>query len=354
MTKELLTNTQSKAVLDRFPLELEFSRQADRFGELLQSAKHILISSTLTSDGDSVGAQLGILNLIHNLRRNKPVKVTLVNESPVPHRYAFLEHSDQIMSWSDWKATSAPRDFDLGIVLDGGTERTGSPRELFDNLPSVLVDHHAVGSRLVYASKLLDLEASSTCEIVYSLFEHFGVPVSAKAAEAIYVGMIFDTGFFKHSLTRPKTHVVAAELIATGINFSEIADRAILERSWSGQLLLRKLLQNMQRSNCGRVIHSAWSQSELTEIQFKDGDQEGMINQMYYTDTAQVVALFVEHSPTQVKISFRSKGAMNVAEFARSLNPDGGGHIRASGCTLDGSLSQVRQQVVEKLIQALS
>jgi len=353
MTKELLKKTQSKAVLDRFPMSDEFRREADRFGELLQSAKHILISSTVTSDGDSVGAQLGILNLIHSMRRSSPVKVTLVNESPVPHRYAFLENSNLIVSWSDWSSKKQKADFDLGIVLDGGTERTGSPRELFENLPTVLVDHHAVGSRLVYASKLLDQEASSTCEIVYSLFEYFGMPVSSKAAEAIYVGMIFDTGFFKHSLTTPKTHMVAAELIATGIDFSDIADRAILERSWSGQLLLQKLLLNMQKSACGRVIHSSWSQKELDEIQFKDGDQEGMINQMYYTDTAQVVALFVEQSPTQVKISFRSKGAVNVAEFARSLNPDGGGHVRASGCTLDGSLNQVRAEVVAKLLKAL-
>ena len=279
--------------------------------------------------------------------------MTLVNESPVPQRYAFLENAHEIISWSDWQAKKQGKDFDFGIVLDGGTERTGSPRELFDNLPTVLVDHHAVGSRLVYASKLLDQEASSTCEIVYSLFEYFGIPVNAKAAESLYVGMIFDTGFFKHSLTKPKTHLVAAELIATGIDFSDVADRAILERSWSGQLLLRKLLQNMERTNCGRVIHSSWSQKELDEIQFKDGDQEGMINQMYYTDTAQVVTLFVEQSPSVVKVSFRSKGTVNVAEFARSLNPDGGGHVRASGCTLDGNLTQVRADVVAKLLKAL-
>ncbi len=340
------------AVLDRFPLSSEFQAEADRFLALVKSAKHILISSTVTSDGDSVGAQLGILHLIRALRSDAPPKITLVNESEVPERYRFLACSEEIVSWEAYQ--KRPKEtYDLGIVLDGGIERTGSSKILFENLPCVLVDHHTVGSRLSYASKLLDIEASSTCEIVYSLFEYFKLPVSPKLAEILYVGLIFDTGFFKHSLTKPKTHYVAAELIGTGIDFSDVADRAILQRSWSGQLLLTKLLVNMQKTPCGRVVHSEWSQKELDEIQFKDGDQEGMINQMYYTDTAEVVALFVEQADKHVKVSFRSKGKINVAEFARSLNPDGGGHVRASGCTLEGKLSDVRAEVVKKLLKVL-
>lgn len=355
MTKKL-----SGPVLGRFPLnqssnERNFIKEADRFLELVQSAKRILISSTLTSDGDSIGAQLGIYHLIRKLLGSQSPEIWMIDESPVPDRYRFLDSADQIMSWAEWKSRNLDLAFDLGIVLDGGIERTGSVRDLFEKIPNnILVDHHQVGSRLKYESTLLDLDSSSTCEIVYLLYEIFGVPLDREVAAILYVGIIFDTGFFKHSLTKPRTHYVASELIATGINFSEIADRAILERTWSGQLLLQKLLNNMERSSCGRVIHSSWSQKELEEIQFKDGDQEGMINQMYYTDTAQVVALFVEQSSQQVKISFRSKGAVNVAEFARQLHPEGGGHVRAAGCLVSGSLHEVRQQVVQKLLKSLA
>jgi phosphoesterase RecJ-like protein len=342
-------------VLKQWPLPKAFQKEAEKFRKHVKTANHILISSTLTSDGDSVGAQLGILHLIRLLRGKKKVKITVINQSEVPSRYSFLKGASEILGWSQWERqrSSSRGDFDYGIVLDGGIERTGDVRGLFDGLKTALVDHHAIGSRLSYAANLLDLEASSTCEIVYSLYEHFKIPIDRSIAEILYVGIIFDTGFFKHSLTKPKTHVVASQLIRTGFDFSEVADRAILERSWSGQMLLRKLLENMKKTTCSRVVHSSWSKKELEEIAFKDGDQEGMINQMYYTDTAQVVALFVEHGSSEVKISFRSKGKVNVAEFARQLNPDGGGHVRASGCTLPGELQVVREQVIAKLLKLL-
>jgi phosphoesterase RecJ-like protein len=325
-----------------------------RLQALIQGANTILISSTLTSDGDSIGGQLGLKEIVRQIGGDDK-NVWIVDESPVPERYTFLSGSDQILSWEDFQKLKVKPSFDLGITCDGGVERTGVVAELFQGIPhKVLVDHHAVGSQKTYDATLLDLEVSSTCELVYLIFEELGLTVDASLAEALYVGIVFDTGFFKHSLTKPRTHHVAAQLIAHGINFSKISDRAILERTWEAQLLLRQLLGNMIRSDDGRVILSHWSAAELKEIGFKDGDQEGMINQLYYTDTAEVVALITELEPGDLKVSFRSKGQLNVAELARSLNPEGGGHVRAAGCSLRMQLFDARDLILKSVQSRLA
>lgn len=341
-------------VLDVFPFDSNLRKEAEKFQSLAQSAQGILISSTLTSDGDSIGAQLGMLSLLKALRKQGDQDIWIVDQSPVPQRYQFLKGSEKILDIDSFRALKNKPTFDLGITCDGGTERTGDVAEYFSKIPKVvLVDHHAVGSDRSYDSRMLDLNVSSTCELVYLLHEFFNVEVTKELAEALYVGIVFDTGFFKHSLTKPHTHLVAAHLISTGIDFSKISDRAILERSWEAQLLLKQMLDNMQRLSDGKIILSHWSKNELDQIPFKDGDQEGMINQLYYTDSAEVVVLMTEKVEGDVKVSFRSKGKVNVAELARRLHPEGGGHVRAAGCSLALSLEEARKLILSELRDAL-
>src|SRR5690606_6978648 len=109
-------------------------------------------------------------------------------------------------------------------------------------------------------------------------------------------------------------------------------DRTLLDRSWGAQQLLRLLLRNMEVSAGGRLISSYWPLADLEALDLKDGDHEGMINQLYCTEGIEVAVLFVEKNSKEVKLSFRSKGNFNVAAFARSIDPNVGGHVRAAGC----------------------
>lgn len=344
MTKSL----SSGPVLKSMPLKEGLRQEITKFMEILDSSKNILISSTLTSDGDSIGSQVALAWLLHAY--NPDAKITIVNESPVPERYAFLADCSKIMTMDQWRACGDAAAFDCGITCDGGVERTGSVAALFENISNlVLIDHHAVGSQLEYQSKILEVGSSSTCEIVYLLYECMGKTLPAEMAEHLYVGIVFDTGFFKHSITTARTHYVAAELIKTGIDFSSISDRAILERSPEAQELLHKMMVNRGSLADGKIVYSYWSLQDLNEIDYKDGDQEGMINQLYMTQGAEIVALLTELDHNTTKISFRSKGDYNVAEFAKRLNPQGGGHIRASGCTLSGSFEAAKEKVLSEL-----
>ncbi len=349
-----MLKSKKQKVSKVFPLPSKLVKEAQKFVKLVRSSKSILISSTLTSDGDSIGAQLGIVALIRGIQKGKKAQITIIDQTPVPRRYQFLEGSENILSLEDWKALKKKPSFDLGVVCDGGIERTGAVEELFKEIPRcVLIDHHAFGSNRKYDANILDLTSSSSCELVYHLFEYSNLTVRPAVAEALYIGIVFDTGFFKHSLTTPRTHFVASKLVETGIDFSKISDRAILDRTWQAQLLLKSMLEKIERSADGKIISSYWTADELRKINSRDGDQEGMINQLYYTEGCEVVVLFVEKEEGGVKISFRSKGLVNVAQFARSLTSHGGGHIRAAGCTMEGSLSDIRTDVLQKLAATL-
>lgn len=345
-------------VYELFALSSEWKREAEKFKRLVEASETFLISSTLTSDGDSIGSQIGILDLIRRLKGPQfdDKNVWIVNQSPVPRRYQFLSETNRILTTEEFqKDTKKPATFQVGIFCDGGVERTGNVESLVSGIRDlVLVDHHAVGSERSYAANLLDLESSSTCELVYHLYDYFGYEVSREIAEHLFVGIIFDTGFFKHSITKPRTHAVAAKLIQTGIDFSAISDRALLDRTWSAQQLLKVLFNNMELSLGGRVISSIFSLAETDPLNLVDGDQEGMINQLYSTVGVEVVVLFTEKDATEVKISFRSKNSFNVAAFARRLDPNGGGHVRASGCSLKGSLADVKARVLRQLHEELA
>lgn len=337
-------------VLKSFPLDKSIKEEAEKLKTLALQSKGVLISSTLTSDGDSIGSQIGVYCLLKHWGL-KDEQIWIVNESPVPKRYSFIRHSDRVLTLSQWNSLSVKPVLDLGITCDGGVERTGEIEVLFHNkMKTVLVDHHSVGSLRSYDCKLLDLNVSSTCELVYLLCEYFEVTLTKELAEALYIGIVFDTGFFKHSITTPKTHHVASRLIATGIDFSKISDKAILERTWEAQLLLKAMLENVQTFESGKIVLSHWSKNQLSKIRFQDGDQEGMINQLYYTETAAVVVLITERDDGMCKVSFRSKGGVNVADLARRLNPDGGGHVRAAGCLMPGGVPEVQAQILDVLL----
>jgi phosphoesterase RecJ-like protein len=343
-----MTNPKAFKISEVSPLGPDLLREFEKALILIKSARRILISSTLTADGDSIGAQMGVLYFLRALGK-KDSDVTIMNHTEVPERYRFLPEISKIQGFDPHRSRELET-FDLGIVCDGGVERTGSVSSFFQGIKNcILIDHHVIGSQQEYSAKILDLNASSTCEIVYNLFDWAGVKVSPEIAQYLYLGIVFDTGFFKHSLTTPRTHQIAGELIRTGIDFSHLCDRALLERTWSAQRLLLKLLQNMELYADGRLLLSSWSQSELQEIHFKDGDQEGMINQLYFTQGVKVVALLTEMPDASVKVSFRSKGDFNVADLARTLDPGGGGHVRAAGCSLNNSLPEAKELIKTKI-----
>jgi len=316
----------------------------------LTRAKRVMLTAPAPADGDSIGSQLGMRAII---KAHFPeLDVRIINEDVLLDRYRHLPGAND----AELPAGHKAGDFDLGIVVDGGADRLGATSELFDACAyRVQVDHHAVGKDYSYEQRVWDPRAAATTEVVYRvmLSDALHLELSAEVAQALYVGVIFDTGYFRHGNTTPETLEFGAALLRTGFNFSEVGERAMLMRTLGGNQLMGRVMAESTSSAEGRVLSGVVAREMLRRFAARDEDRDGIIDQLSLVQGVQVAVIFHETEIGDVKVSFRSKTDFDVAELARELSPTGGGHRKASGCTLKGPLEGTRRQVLDTLDKLL-
>lgn len=313
------------------------------FINTIKALESLAITAPSPPDGDSVGAQCALKELINQLYPH--VRVEIINEDPCPKRYLFLKHSNEFKLSKD----IAPKDIPQGwLCVDGGPARVGTVTKKLWSQAKIhgLMDHHIVGSKEEFQFKLYEPTAAATTEMVYKLLVHCGAKLTKTLAQAIYVGLIYDTGLFKHSNTTPEIMNIGAKLIETGFNHTDTAEKALLIRSQGTLSLLKLLLNNQQLDS--QIAWSIVSHSDFKASGATGEDKDGLIDVLFLQEDCQVAVLFFEAAPNLWKLSFRSRGA-DVAAFARSLNPLGGGHKLASGCTLEGNLKEVTEKTLNSL-----
>ena len=317
--------------------------------DLIREGKTFLITSQLDPDGDSVGAQLALRRVIlAELGPGSESRVAIVNQVGCPRRYAFLPESDQIVT----PAEVAGRTFDIGFVLDGGADRTGTCRPLFDACrKKIIIDHHKTTQASGYDIPFIEPAMSSTAEMVFTVIddERTKCELDRSIASQIYLGIIYDTGSFSYALTTSRTHQIAARLLDQGIRHADIAERVMLESPLNAKILLGKTLNDMRLSSDGAIAWTSVSQKLAAETRTTDEDVRGIITQMIFIEGVRVALLFYERDGGKVKLSLRSREGFDVANFARQLDPGGGGHARAAGCTIAGTLDSVRDHVIATL-----
>lgn len=320
--------------------------------EALKRARRVLVTSEPYPDGDALGAELALDAIARHAFAQAPGgaaadrRVYLVNEKGCPRKYRFIAGADKVRRLDSLHE----REFDVAIVVDGGSERIGAARELFDKAPlKICIDHHKFGSREKYDISLSAPHASSTTQILYAFFAdpEIAVPLTREAAEAIYLGLIFDTGSFQWSLTQPLSHEIAARLMETGMDFSRIHEKALLTQEFEDLLVLGRVLATAQRTASREVVWASIG-LDLVEQYRPSGDEFNRIIQtLIFAEGAEVAILFRELEPGKWKLSFRSRGKVDVAAVARELDPQGGGHDRAAGCSMDApTLADVTERTV--------
>jgi phosphoesterase RecJ-like protein len=325
--------------------------EAAMLRQFLERSQRVLLTAPAPADGDSIGSQLGLRAVI---KAHFPrLDVRIVNEDVLLERYRHLPGAND----ADLPRNYHPGDFDLGIVVDGGAERLGATQEIFQACKTrVQVDHHAVGATYQYDLRVWDPKAAATTEVVYRLLlsQALGFELTPEVAQCLYVGVIFDTGYFRHGNTTPETMEFCAALLRTGFNFSEVGERAMLMRTMGGIQLMGRVMAESQPSARGRVLSGIVPREMLKKFAARDEDRDGIIDQLSLVQGVQVAVLFHETEAGDVKISFRSKSNFDVAEFARQLSPTGGGHRKASGCMLKGPLQSTVGYVLDTLDKLLA
>jgi phosphoesterase RecJ-like protein len=329
--------------------------------QIVDTGKSFLITGQYAPDGDSIGAELALYKILSVAKGSKggapPVDVIIdiVNEELPAARYQFLPNLHAIKPLEKVRGQK----YEVGFIVDGGRNRTGEVLSLLEKCDyTINIDHHK--SRVVGSDTITWIEPhiSSTCELIFEFIEHpdWKIPLTQDIAECLYTGMIYDTGSFQYSSTSSKTHRIAAKLLEVGISAWKINEQVLLTKSYPALKLLATVLSEVRRDFRGGILWSALTQKMLEETGAKPQDEEGIITQYNFTEGGEVALLFKEIGKNKIKVSMRSRGKVDVGAVAKSLNPEGGGHERAAGCTLEGIMEEVQQRVlnvVEKVLYTL-
>jgi Exopolyphosphatase-related proteins len=297
--------------------------------EKIGEAKTIGISGHVRPDGDCTGSCLALYTYLSNQYADK--KIDLYMEY-VSENFNFLVNSDQIKNRYEDEIQ-----YDLFISLDcGSSDRLGEAEKYFLGAKSTInIDHHISNTGFAQINHVK--EASSTCEILFELFEEDAIDI--KIAEALYTGIIHDTGVFKHSNTTERTMTIAGKLISKGVDFSRLIDESFYQKTYvQNQILGRCLLESIFVLD-GKCIVSSINQKMLEFYGATSKDLDGIIDQMRITKGVEVAILIHETNFHEHKVSMRSNSFVDVSKVAVYFG--GGGHIRAAGCTMIGSVHDV-------------
>jgi phosphoesterase RecJ-like protein len=315
----------------------------------IREASTIAISGHLKPDGDCVGACLGLCTY---LRENYPDKTVDVILDPVNARFHFLKYADEIIHQEEAIAAGIPEmSYDIYFCLDcSETERLGFAEEYFFNADfKVCIDHHITNKGFGNLS-FIQPGASSTCEIIYTLLDKD--KISLDCANALYTGIVHDTGVFAHNNTTRRTMEITGALIEKGIDTEKIIDDTFFRKTYiQNQILGRALMESILVMD-GQVIFSVITKKDMHLYGIDSTDLEGIVDQLRVTQGVEVALLLYEQEDQVYKVSMRSNGLVNVSKIAVYFG--GGGHAMAAGCTMSGKARDVINSItalVEDQIQ---
>ena len=319
----------------------------------LAESRRVLVTTHVRPDGDALGSTAAMVRAL----QQKGIAADVLLLSHLPTKYAFIYGENGVVS-RDVEA-GFPADFSLSgydtlLVIDTGTwSQLPGLKPYVDAFggKKLVIDHHLTQEDWADAKHVVT-DAAAAGEIVADLLQQWGVTLDAPMAMALYVALVADTGWFQFSNTRPHTLRLAARLIEAGVNNDEIYQRLYQNERPQRLALHTRGLQSMQLVAGGRVAVMTLDASDFEAAGASVNDTEALINiPLQIRDVAASVVLSRPPGPGPVRISFRSKGQINVAEFAQQFG--GGGHARAAGAKLDSTLAEAKQTIVQRLVERL-
>jgi len=312
--------------------------------QAIKKFNKFLITSHINPEGDAIGSQVAMSCLLKKLGKES----VMLNESPVPNMLQFMKGTELIM-----KEIPGDFNFQAVIILDcPDLMRIGRVNEYIKKDSVIInVDHHI--SNIDFGKyNWVEPEISSAGEMVYDLFKAFKMKIEMEEAVSLYTAIMTDTGSFRYSNTSSKTHRIAAELIDIGVEPYEMHTKIYETSSLQDTNLLGESLQTMKLTDDGKIAWLWVTKEMLKKTKASLEGTEGIISFPRSIDGVEIAILFRETgTEDRVKVSFRSKGKVDVNKLAAEFG--GGGHPTASGCTIFGKIEDVEKKVLDKAKQTL-
>lgn len=320
--------------------------------EIREAERFVLVTHE-NPDGDALGSLVGMHRVLLALGKDS-VMLMAPEEFPLPYEYRFFQ--------LDGLVSVPPRDLAERTVvfLDcGNIDRNPFAEVKRDDAHILNIDHHHDNTRFGTVD-LVDDEASCTAEIVWDLMRGLGVEPTPEIADALYVGLVTDTGKFMYENTGTRAHVMAAELIQAGVDVHGIYRRLYEGMPYGKLELLARALTHVQRFDEGRLTVTRLTRDDFRLAGAEESWSEGIIDHLRSVEDTKVAALSREllsdnnaTPPTRRKVSLRATdGEVDVSVIARAGG--GGGHRQAAGFTTQLSHEELvaflREQVEAQLV----
>lgn len=303
--------------------------------EEIKIANNIVLAGHISPDGDAVSANFALALAIQKLGKNPVILLEKYSDT-----YNYLKGHNFVYNGKQENLNP-----DLFISLDcGDIERLGNAKEVFERAKKTInIDHH-ISNNSFGDLNVVNSNASSTSEVVYEVISQISeVEIDKDIATIIYTGIVFDTCGFKHKSTGKRTHQIAGELIEKGVDSSMVHTNIIYTHTLGNTKLLAKTIQNLTIEDT--ICISTLTKDEILENGTYE-DIEGISGYLLDIKGINVSVFLYEKEDGMVKVSFRSK-QMNVNEIAQKFN--GGGHILASGATLNIPLKDAKNIILSEI-----
>lgn len=309
----------------------------------IEESKNVIISSHVNPDGDAVGSGLSLFLALRNKYSSKNIRFILEDE--IPDNMKFLEGSELIEKFSEGMENLP---VDLFITVDSATfERIGKTGSIRKDAFLVNIDHHHL-SNPMYGDINIVKESSSTSEIIFFVLrDMLNFPIDKKTAEAIYTGIITDTGNFKYESTTKETLYAGGELLQMGIDRGRISDEVYKNKSLGAMKALGKALTEMKIIPEKKLVYFLLKKDFIERENIKKGETDGIVESLLEYRDCEVSVFLREIENGKIKGSMRSKNSVDVNEVASVFG--GGGHKRAAGFTTDLTEEEIIKNICEKL-----
>jgi phosphoesterase RecJ-like protein len=300
----------------------------------IEQRERFVLTSHARPDGDAVGSALACCQVLRAMGKHADV----VLHDGVPRIYRSLPFADHVV-----QADVVNGNYEAAIILECDSIKRTRLQGL-ENRFLISIDHHQSGRPFAHVN-WIDPHAVATAEMVFRLSREAGVKLSPEMATCLYTALMTDTGSFMFQGTNEHTFSLARELVLAGADPAHCAQGIYFAHSEAKIRLLGEALRNLNIENSVAWVWVTQEQMELCAA--REEDCEGLVNYVLSIGDVEVAIFFREMPGGRFRVSLRSKGKLDVAHVAERFG--GGGHQCASGCSIDGPLSETVRNVLAQI-----
>lgn len=315
--------------------------------KLILASRRIMVTTHVKPDGDAAGSMGGLVDALRSLGKD----VAPLFLSAVPRWYEFLVRPETQVVGRDLLIEdllpSGTRDIDLFIILDANSRNQLPDIGAFasqSEKPVLVVDHHATSDGLG-SLELVDTGAAATGLLIYELLTASGWQITERMAEALFVAIATDTGWFQFGNADSRVYRAAGALIEAGARPADIYEALYQNFSYARFLLTQAMLSTLELHFDGQFAYQHIRRVDFERTETEQADTENLINECHRIGSIRASVLLVELEDGRIRCSLRSRGSVDVSQIARAFG--GGGHKMASGTFLDGPLENAKQAIID-------